>query len=90
MLRMQVIFDEKVNEVENERQIFARTLNEKEELIVKLEKDSVEKLEQLKSEYEEKVRKLQEENQELVIQRNNEMDKNLKIEETIDAKNDRI
>ena len=39
---------------------------------------------------EEKISNLEKENKELLEQRNNEIDKNLKTEEIIDAKNDKI
>jgi hypothetical protein len=43
---------------------------------------------EIRKDYDLKIEKLMQENAELLEQRNHEMDKNLKIEETIDLKND--
>ena len=55
-----------------------------------LKREHNENVDKISKEYEAKIAKLQEENQELMGQRNFEMDRNLKIEETIDEKNERI
>lgn len=47
-------------------------------------------MEEQKKTYEEKLSNMEQEMSDLLNQRNAEMDKNLKIEETIDAKNERI
>ena len=84
MHRIQNIFNEKINEIINERDFVHSALQKKEEQLENLQKEMKEKLEKIESEMNSRILALEGENHELREQKNAEMDKNLKIEETID------
>eukprot|EP00347_Sterkiella_histriomuscorum_P015370 403357272 len=90
MLNLRKAYEQKLLELINERDDYGRELENKDIEISQIKRENREEMEKLKLEYEHQLSKLQLEFEEVLQQRNFEMDRNLKIEEKIDAKNDRI
>jgi hypothetical protein len=87
---VQELYENKLKEVMGERDFFAKESETREYDIGILKREKDEQIVKLKSEYESEIDKLKLENSGLVERLNIEMDKNLKIEETIDLKVERI
>ena len=87
---MQKLFDNKLNELNREREELSNDLYDKEKEVDNVKKEMEQRLDEVKAEMEYKMQQLVKENAEAVASRNQEIDKNLKIMEDIDVKNDRI
>lgn len=84
------IYEQKLLQLINERDDYGRELENKDQEILTLKRENDEKIELLTKEHDLKLQKLKGELEEAINQRNFEMDRNLKIEETIDEKNEKI
>ncbi|CDW87547.1 UNKNOWN [Stylonychia lemnae] len=84
------LYDAKIIELIQERDFFAHEVEAKDKEIQSMKEQYKGELEKQTNQHQCQVKQLQDENEDLIKQRNQEMDRNLKIEETIDEKNDKI